>query len=143
MASRTPKRVSRSRKHRHELMFSRVRESGSQGIDTILETFEVPVIAFKEDGVFVAIYEPMEGMLTGVGGTAKEAIEEFANCFVAMVEFHTENGTHQAFLEQYFSHEHSVRTVRVSVEEENRESFESMYPSYRDRVDGSLSRAAA
>ena len=133
MVDATPPRVARPRKHRRELLLSRVRDPGGPGEDTILETFVVPLVAFKEDGVFVAIHAPLEGVLTGVGATIRAAIKEFATCFAAMVALHTEAGTRQAFLNRYFPHERGVTTVRVRVADEGRATFESIYPSYRER----------
>ena len=133
-----------SKKQTHHVSFFRTRRNENTApSDFTIETVSFSFVSFKEGKGYVAIYPPIEGNLAGVGKTREEAVHDFAEGFLAVLDFHANKNSDTEFLSKYFKLEQSVSTVEVEVKSGSVEAAMQAYPSYRTTPDQQIHAQAA
>ena len=75
-------------------------EPGSS--DFIVWIFDLNLEVGKEDGLCVVDY--FNGLVAATGESVEKAVEEFADSFIALIDYHISEGTLGEFLDRHALH---------------------------------------
>ena len=87
-----------------------------------------------EGGQIVAVFEPLERKMVGVGSSAHEAIEDFVECFKCSIDMHIEKKTLRNLLDNPVFQgvdNFQVKETPLSIEAEDQDMFLSTFPVWQ------------
>ena len=96
--------------------------------------FQFTLTTKLEDGKTVAIFQPLERKMVGVGDCDEEAIEDFVECFKCSIDMHIEEKTLRDLLENPVFQQiddFQVKETPLPIEEEDQDMFLSTFPVWQ------------